>query len=220
MNSTSERMLTELLVARAFFKLSSIPAENSAAVVSLASVGNCEIRMLRGSQTDPETTALFWLELFDHGAGRSIDSFRCDKIEDAAPIFEYMMFQATGLNSPDPDGAEAPFGEEMVPDPMAAATDWLDAYRAATLSIVDFYASDATLECDCDGKIELRGREAIAAYWRQRFNENPAGELTDLQRDGNDVVVNYRVPDGIVQAILMFDAGGMIERSRCSPLDG
>ncbi len=100
MNSTSERMLTELLIARAFFKLSSIPAENSAAVVSLTSVGNCEIRMLRGSLTNPDTTALFWLELFDHGTGRSIDSFRCDKIEDAAPV--YMMFQATGLNCPDP----------------------------------------------------------------------------------------------------------------------
>ena len=106
MNSTSERKLTELLIARAFFKLSSIPVEISAAVVSLTSVGNCEIRMFRGSQTDPDTTALFWLELFDHGRGRSIDSFRCDKIEDAAPVFEYMMFQATGLNGPDPGGDE------------------------------------------------------------------------------------------------------------------
>ena len=106
MNSTSERKLTELLIARAFFKLSSIPLEISAAVVSLISVGNCEIRMFRGSQTDPDTTALFWLELFDHGGGRSIDSFRCDKIEDAAPVFEHMMLQATGLDGPDPGGNE------------------------------------------------------------------------------------------------------------------
>lgn len=106
MNSTSERKLIELLIARAFFKLSSIPVEVSAAVVSLTSVGNYEIRMFRGSQTDPGTTVLFWLELFDHGRGTSIDSFRCDKIEDAAPVFEYMMFQATGLNGPDPGGDE------------------------------------------------------------------------------------------------------------------
>ncbi|MGC1531911.1 MAG: hypothetical protein WA832_14690 [Bradyrhizobium sp.] len=106
MNSTSERKLTELLIARAFFKLSSVPLEFSAAVVSLTSVGNCEIRMLGTSQNDPDTTALFWLELFDHDRGMSIDSFRCDKIEDAAPVFEYMMVQATGLNGPDPGGDE------------------------------------------------------------------------------------------------------------------
>jgi hypothetical protein len=47
------------------------------------------------------TTELFWLELFDHSTGTSIDSFRCDKIEDAAPILEYMMFQAAGLNGLD-----------------------------------------------------------------------------------------------------------------------
>ena len=52
-------------------------------------------------RTDPDTTALFWLELFDHGRRASIDSFRCDKIEDAAPILEYMMFQAAGLNGLD-----------------------------------------------------------------------------------------------------------------------
>ena len=106
MNNTSHRKATDLLIARAFFKLSSIPMEISAAVISLTSVGNREIRMLRGSQTDADTTALFWLELFDHGGGRSIDSFRCDKIEDAAPIFEYMMFQATGLNGSRPGGDE------------------------------------------------------------------------------------------------------------------
>ena len=106
MSSTSQRKLTDQLIARAFFKLSSIPMEISAAVISLTSVGNREIRMLRGSQTDVGTTALFWLELFDHSTGTSIDSFRCDKIEDAAPVFEHMMLQATGLDGPDPGGNE------------------------------------------------------------------------------------------------------------------
>ena len=106
MSSTSQRKLTDQLIARAFFKLSSIPMEISAAVISLTSVGNREIRMLRGSQTDVGTTALFWLELFDHSTGTSIDSFRCDKIEDAAPQFEYMIFQAAGLNGTDPGGDE------------------------------------------------------------------------------------------------------------------
>ena len=114
MNSMSERKLTELLVARAFFKLSSIPMEISAAVISLTLVGTCEIRMLREPQTDAETTALFWLELFDHTTRTSIDSFRCDKIEDAAPIFEYMMFQAAGLNGPDAGDDDKGRGDEGV----------------------------------------------------------------------------------------------------------
>jgi hypothetical protein len=49
-------------------------------------------------------------------------------------------------------------------DPMAAAIDWLDAYRAATLSIVHWYAPDASLRCGCNGETTVIGR-----YWRQRF---------------------------------------------------
>jgi len=37
-------------------------------------------------------------------------------------------------------------------DPMAAAIDRLDAYRAADLSIADLYAEDAALECGCDSQ--------------------------------------------------------------------
>ena len=39
-------------------------------------------------------------------------------------------------------------------DLMAAAIDWLDAYRAGDLFIVDCYADDASLQCDCGGKDE------------------------------------------------------------------
>ena len=60
-------------------------------------------------------------------------------------------------------------------DPMAAAIDWLDAYRAGSLSIVNFYASDAPVECSCGGTKVARGRAAISDYWLQRFAERPAG---------------------------------------------
>ena len=103
-------------------------------------------------------------------------------------------------------------------DPMAAAIDWLDAYRAASSSIVDLYADGAALECACTRQAIIFGREAIAEYWRQHFMEQPAGELTDLRPDGDAIVVSYRVPDGIVRAILEFDPSGKIERSRCAPL--
>lgn len=102
-------------------------------------------------------------------------------------------------------------------DPMAVAIDWLDAYRAASLSIVDLYSDGASLECGCNAQQVIAGRRAIAAYWKQRFVDKPAGELEDLQPDGGAVVVSYRTPGGVVRAILEFDAGGKIRRSRCGP---
>jgi len=103
-------------------------------------------------------------------------------------------------------------------DLMGIAIDWLDAYRAGDLFIVDCYADDASLQCECGGKKELRGTDAITAYWHQRLVENPAGELIDLQWNGSDVVIDFRVPDGIVQATLTFDADGALLHSRCGPL--
>jgi hypothetical protein len=102
-------------------------------------------------------------------------------------------------------------------DPMAAAVDWLDAYRTANLAIADLYSESALLRCDCDGTQELYGRAAIKAYWQQRFAEKPAGELTDLNLLDNGIVVSYRVPSGVVRATLFFDADGKIRRSRCGP---
>ena len=102
-------------------------------------------------------------------------------------------------------------------DPMATAIDWLDAYRAASLSIVDLYATDAVLECDCDGTKTIQGHAAITEYWRQRFVEKPADELVDLQVDGEGIVVSFKVPAEIVQATLHFDSDGKIRRSVCRP---
>jgi hypothetical protein len=102
-------------------------------------------------------------------------------------------------------------------DPMAAAVDWLDAYRAASLTIVSMYSGNAWLECGCDGQKELTGHQAIAEYWRLRFVEKPAGELVNLRPDGDAMVLSYRVPDGIVRTVLRFDHKGLIERSSCGP---
>jgi hypothetical protein len=102
-------------------------------------------------------------------------------------------------------------------DPMAAAIDWFDAYRATSLSIVDLYASDAVVECGC-GMMVVCGRAAITGYWLQRFADKPAGELLQLQHnDGDGIAISYRVPDGLVQATLYFDYDGKIARSICSP---
>ena len=106
MNSSSERMLAELRIARAFVKLSSME-EGSKASVSLASIGNCEIRMFLRPEADFDGRTLFWLELFDRRTRMSVDGFGCNKIEETAPVFEHLMLQATDLNDSDPNEAEA-----------------------------------------------------------------------------------------------------------------
>jgi hypothetical protein len=106
MNNSSEPVSTELQIARAYGKLSSMPEDGPKASVPLAKIGNCELRMFRGPETNFDSKALFWLELFDHGTKMSVDSFRCHNIKDATPSFEDLMSQAVSLNNPDVSGAE------------------------------------------------------------------------------------------------------------------
>jgi hypothetical protein len=94
-----ERTLTELKIARAYGRLSSIPGNGPEASVLLASVGSCEIRMFRGPEAHLDGVPLFWLELFDHRK-RSVDSFICHRLKDAVPIFDDFISQAAGLNKP------------------------------------------------------------------------------------------------------------------------
>jgi hypothetical protein len=98
MNSSPEPTLNELRIARAYGKLSSISGDSSKVSVSLARIGNCEIRMFRWPEA--QSGALFWLELFDHNM--SIDSFQCHEIKDAASVFEGLILQATHLSDLDP----------------------------------------------------------------------------------------------------------------------
>lgn len=105
-------------------------------------------------------------------------------------------------------------------DPMAAAVDWLDAYRAKDPSIDDLYTDDASVLCGCGGEKALSGSQERKAYWSARFVNEPAGDLIDLSDRGGDVVaVTYRTPVDVVQAILSFDAeSGLISLHRCGPL--
>jgi hypothetical protein len=102
-------------------------------------------------------------------------------------------------------------------DPMAEAIDWLDAYRASDISIVDMYADDAALECDCAGSSTFAGRDAISEYWQQRFLRAPAGELVNLYMEGSAVALSYRAFAETVLAVLTFNDDGKIVLSTCGP---
>ena len=94
-----ERTLTELKIARAYGRLSSIPGNGPEASVLLASVGSCEIRMLRGPEVHPDGVPLFWLELFDHSIKTSVDSYSCQGLKDAVAIVDDFISQATAAKS-------------------------------------------------------------------------------------------------------------------------
>jgi hypothetical protein len=81
-------------------------------------------------------------------------------------------------------------------DPMAAAIDWFDAYRAGSFSIVDVYAPTAELECGCGGLKIARGQAAISENWREQFAKGPAGALISLLPADDGISITYRVPDG------------------------
>lgn len=84
----SGRTHAELLISEAYAKLSAIPKDGSQASVSLASIGSYEVRMFLMQRADLNGVLQFWLELFDHGTKRSVNSFLCHQVKDAALVFE------------------------------------------------------------------------------------------------------------------------------------
>ena len=99
--------LTELRIAQAYLNLLCIPEGSSNASVSLAWIGSCEIRIFEGPQANTNGMPLFWLELFDHRAKTSVDTFSCNEIEAAAVVFKDFIAQANDLNETSgSDGAE------------------------------------------------------------------------------------------------------------------
>jgi hypothetical protein len=82
----SEIEFSKLRIIRAYIKLLCIP-EGTAKMVSLARLGNYEVRMLEGSQDDSDVAPLFSIELFDHDAQSLVDSCRCYGIDEGAAAF-------------------------------------------------------------------------------------------------------------------------------------
>ncbi|UFW50556.1 MULTISPECIES: YybH family protein [Bradyrhizobium] len=103
-------------------------------------------------------------------------------------------------------------------DPMAAAVDWIDAYRAGDIeAILEMYAEDAVVFCDCEGVV-IAGREGLRAYWAARLQECRAAELDDLQPSPRGAVISYIAEKNIVKAALNFYDAGKIKTLSCGPL--
>ena len=103
-------------------------------------------------------------------------------------------------------------------DPMAAAVDWLDAYRAGDIeTILGMYADDAVIHCCCGGMKTIAGRAGLRPYWRDSLKNYPASSLDNLQPCGDGTVISYATQGGIVSAILTLDAAGKVASHTCGP---
>jgi hypothetical protein len=108
----------------------------------------------------------------------------------------------------------------MAFDPMAAAVDWLDAYRAGDIeAILDMHADDAMVHCSCGDMKTIAGKEGLRAYWADRLQKHPASELDDLKPDVGGTSISYVTGGGVVNALLRFDSiTGKIRTLTCGPL--
>ena len=86
MCTASEIEFSKLRIIQAYIKLLCIP-EGTAKMVSLARIGNYEVRMLESSQDDSDAAPLFSIELFDHDAQLPVDSRSCCSIDEGAAAF-------------------------------------------------------------------------------------------------------------------------------------
>jgi hypothetical protein len=84
---TSDNTFSKLRITRAYIKLLCIP-DGEARMVSLAQIGNYEIRMLEAGKADTADGRLFLIELFDHDAQSSVDRCICGDIEEGVAAFE------------------------------------------------------------------------------------------------------------------------------------
>jgi ketosteroid isomerase-like protein len=106
----------------------------------------------------------------------------------------------------------------MTFDAMAAAVDWLDAYRAGDIdAILKMFADDAVVECHCGGMATITGKEGLRAYWERRLKDYPASGLDDLQRSSDGATISYLSRGVVVSATLEFNANGRITLLRCGP---
>jgi hypothetical protein len=84
--TASEIEFSKLRIIRAYINLLCIP-EGAAKMVSLARIGNYEVRMLELSQDDSDAAPLFSIELFDHDAQSQVDNCSCYGIDEGAAAF-------------------------------------------------------------------------------------------------------------------------------------
>lgn len=105
-------------------------------------------------------------------------------------------------------------------DQVALVVDWLDACRNRDLAaLLDLYADDAKLECQC-GEVEVsEGRAELESYWRPRLTAlvPTAFGLEEITPTAEGVVLDYLSHEGKpVRIVFTFSRDAKIQRTACA----
>jgi hypothetical protein len=96
---TSSNGFTELRVTRAYIRLFLVPEDRyGARTVSLARIGNYEVRFVEMSKTDSTDKPPLWMELYAHDEHLVIDSCSFHELEEAVAAAEHLISRAECLN--------------------------------------------------------------------------------------------------------------------------
>ena len=106
-------------------------------------------------------------------------------------------------------------------DQVALVVDWLDACRNRDLAtLLDLYAGDAKLECQC-GEVESgEGRAGLESYWRPRLATRVASAfgLEEITPTAEGVVLDYLSHEGKpVRIAFSFTPDARIKGTSCAP---
>jgi ketosteroid isomerase-like protein len=107
-------------------------------------------------------------------------------------------------------------------DQIALVVDWLDACRNRDLvTLLELYADDATLECQCGETKVSGGRAGLESYWKPRLDRlaPTAFGLEEIMPTADGVVLDYLSHDGKpVRAAFSFTHDGKIRGTHCLPV--
>ena len=93
MRRALEYNLATLRISRAFISLLCRPNDDAEGI-SLAWIGDCEIRMHAAAPADAVEQPLFTIGMFDHDAQCLIDSRACYTLSEGAVVFEAFLLMA------------------------------------------------------------------------------------------------------------------------------
>ena len=99
MCKTYGNSFSELRVTRAYIRLFLVPeGKNGERTVSLARIGDYEVRLVEIVQTAAADVPPLWLELYSYDGRLVVDSCSCHELEDAVVAAEHLVSQAKCLN--------------------------------------------------------------------------------------------------------------------------
>lgn len=109
-------------------------------------------------------------------------------------------------------------------DQVALVVDWLDACRNRDLAmLLDLYADNATLRCQCGEAEVSEGRAGLESYWKPRLDKlaPTAFGLEEIQPTTAGVVLDYLSHEGKpVRIAFSFTRDGKIQATDCLPMAG